>query len=211
MDSGRHLRCGIMPEDVVAGKHRNPYVATYLTTAELWQTGLERGGGEPMISPRDVEAFHVDGCAEGEDVGAVFRTGLTRLWKTKKIVNSTVAARCIRRQRSVGDATVPEDATFDINVEGRAFPCLYLNGVGSWDSRDWEGECGVSEREWLDKRMWSMDPRSRRNRVWLYAHYDRRQKEALYTMPNYVSLDDGIGNDEAEAASWALRRARTKS
>lgn len=189
------------------GKNKNPYVARYLTSAELWTDGV-KAGGEPLLNPRDVEAFHVDGRPEQEDVGALFRTGWTRLWKTKKLVNSTTAARCIRRPERHNAVTVPEDVTFDMDVEGRAFPCLYVNGKGSWDSRDWHGECQVTEEEWLEKRMWSVDPRFRRNRVWMYAHYDRRQKDALYTMPNFISLDAGIGDEEAEAAAWVLRRSR---
>lgn len=47
--------------------------------------------------------------------------------------------------------------------------------------------------------------------MWLYAQYDRRQKEALYTMPNAVSLDAEIADEDAQAASWALRRSRTGS
>lgn len=196
---------------LLCGGNKNPYVGMYMTSAELWTKGTEQTGGEPLISPRDVEAFHLDGQPDECDVGAVFRTGLTRLWKTRKLVNSTTAARCIRRPGKYSGDGVPEDITFDMDVEGRSFPCLYVNGLGSWDSRDWEGECQVSEKEWLEKRLWSIDPRFRRNRVWLFAHYDRRQKDALYAMPNFVALDAGIGDEEAEATCLALRRSRTGS
>lgn len=123
--------------ELLSGSRKNPYVSTYLTSAELWGTGLAACGGEPIIHPRHVRAFHVDGRAEDGDVGAVFRTGMTRLWKTKKIVNSTIAARCERRSSLESERNVrgaPEEITFDMDVEGRAFPCLYVDGNGSWDS-----------------------------------------------------------------------------
>ena len=126
-------------EALLVGQVRNPYVITYLTSAELWVDGSAGGGEEPVINPLHAKAFHVDGRAEVEDVGAVFRTGLTRLWKTKKVVNSTIAGRCQRRSSFYSNAKMreaPEEITFDMDVEGRAFTCLYVDGNGSWDSRD---------------------------------------------------------------------------
>lgn len=195
-------------ERLLGGSSPNPYVRNYLTGAELMHPGESGSTGEPLISPCAVDAFHVDGAACADDIGGVYRTGLTRLWKTRKIVNSAVAGQYVRRHDPAASVHVPEEVTFDMDVEGRAFPCLYIDGNGSWDSKDWVLKCGVSEQEWLEKRMWSINPLFRRNRVWLFAQYDRRQKNALYTMPNFVALSDDVQEEEAVGSEWALRRAR---
>lgn len=193
---------------LLSAKVANPYVRNYLTAAELMQPGDKGSTGEPLISPDAVHAFHVDGAAGYGEVGGVYRTRLTRLWKTRKVINTAVAGQCTRRSDGASSVHVPEEVTFDMDVEGRAFPCLYIDGNGSWDSRDWALECGVSEMEWLEKRIWSINPQFRRNRVWLFAQYDRRQKDALYAMPNFIALSDDVEEEEAEGAACALRRAR---
>lgn len=86
--------------------------------------------------------------------------------------------------------TMHRKKTFDMNIEGRAIPCFYFDGDGSWGSREWPLECNVAEEEWLEKRVWSVDTRFRQNRVCMFAQYDRRQKNALYAVPNYNTDDD---------------------
>lgn len=65
--------------------------------------------GEPLISLSAVEAFHVDGVAPVGDVGEVFRTGLTLLWKTKKVINSAVVRQCVRRKDYEAPYYAPEE------------------------------------------------------------------------------------------------------